>query len=112
MAQVTESDYITAQEGNAGVRQEFLDAVDLEDAEEFVSLLGYIHENRTGFCFSNGKILETDMLMTCHRPYVRVFGFPLPSSRKSNIIVRDIAFGESLPAFLGALIDHEGHHAR
>lgn len=113
MAQVTESDYRTAQKGNAKVRQEFLEAVDLEDAAEFVSQVKYDPK------FKQRKP-DRDGLFTymCHRgrytwaspsgEYIRGTVF-----QNSIVLVCSRAFSDfSWKEFLSGFIDHERQHSR
>ena len=104
MVQITASDYRTAQDGNAKVRQEFLNAVDLEDAREFVSEIKYTPSafdergitfmafNSKELCFlRSGPVIITPTFVEVH-----------PES-----------FGHlTHQGFLSCLIDHEGYHAR
>ena len=91
MAQLTESDYRIAQDGNAKVRQEFLEAVDLEDAKEYVRKVIYIPQN----------IPQTKFWMGVN-PY---------SPR--TIIVGKSAFKDfSFSYFEAVLKKHEGVHVR
>lgn len=112
MTQVSESDYRTAQEGNAKVRQEFLDAVDLEEAGEFIFTTLYRHSNIPSESYIRDKRCESNILMVTILPAIKLFGIKFPFSRESGIGVFKDAFNLSFPSFLGTLIDHEGQHAR
>jgi hypothetical protein len=90
MAQVTESDYRTAQKGNADVRQEFLDTIDLEDARKFIKRVDYRRE---------GSIMKVRLCVA--------------EKGRRIVYVGQEAFDiTSLEEFSSALIDHEGYHAR
>jgi hypothetical protein len=104
MTQLTEDDYKNAQKSqNADVRQDFLDALDLEGIERFVDDVIYLQSS------------EDEPLMSCSHDYFdfpEKFGLAIPKSRKSTLWVYPTSFYLSLPLFLSALIDHEGQHAR
>jgi hypothetical protein len=91
MAQVTESDYETARKGNAKVRQEFLEAVDLEDARDFVGRVIY------------KKISKRDSWATTFPPtFFR---------KKSRVEVYGGIFNNIFEGFMSIFLDHEGYHA-
>ncbi len=90
MAQVTESDYRTAQNGNEDVRQEFLDAIDLEDARRFIRRVDYRRER-----------------------YIMKVRLCVAEKGRRIVYVGQEAFDiSSLEEFSSSLIDHEGYHAR
>lgn len=104
MVQVTASDYRTAQDGNAKVRQEFLDAIDLEDAREFVSRIKYVPSvlNKKGITFMSFSSKELCFLSS--GPVIITPQF---------VEVHPESFGHlTYQGFLSCLIDHEGYHAR
>jgi hypothetical protein len=104
MAQVTESDYRAAQQGDARVRQEFLDAVDLEDAREFVSEINYTSSafNEKGITFMSFNSKELCFLRS--GPVIITPPF---------IEIHPESFDYlTCQGFLSCLIDHEGYHAR
>ena len=116
MVQLTESDYKTAQQGNAKIRQEFLDAIDLEDAAEFVTEKVYQlnSEITRGYPFeggliSNGK--EEIALMTHEGLYSLAYSGRLFVN--SIVSIYPEAFDNlTCREFLSCLIDHEGQHSR
>ncbi len=107
MTQVTEADYHAAKKSkNPKVRQEFLDAIDLEDAGEFVRRINYEIDDDANTSMDCG--FNYDVMYN----YSRILS-PIKPLRKSIIRVFPIAFKNySYEFFLSVLIDHEGHHAR
>jgi len=105
MAQVTKSDYETAQKGDAKVRQDFLGAVDLEEARDFVKDIFY--------CSSSSDSTNSDsfIAMSCNSPMSHFFKIPFTLGR-SNLVVYPESFAFSYPQFINSLIKHEGQHAR
>jgi hypothetical protein len=95
MTQVSESDYRIAQESkDPRVRQEFLDAIDLEDAGKFVRRVIY----------DTGKMGDT-------LAYVNTLESVIPRI-KSKIHVLPELFELPHNEMLSVIIDHEGHHAK
>lgn len=112
MAQVTESDYKQAQQGDAKVRQEFLDAIDLEDAREFVKNISYstLRGQSRGV---GGQSYERRMCCSPSYSTLAIFFGRRKIKDKSLIEVCPASFENfSYAFFLSALIDHEGQHAR
>jgi hypothetical protein len=112
MAQISKADYRAAKKSkNPKVRQEFLDAINLEDTEEFISRIKYM---------GNQEIEEDDLntCMDCRFNLRLMENFPkilsqIKPLRKAIIRVFPAAFKYySYEFFLSVLIDHEGHHAR
>lgn len=112
MAQVTESDYKQAQQGDAKVRQEFLDAIDLEDAGEFIREFEYVPNFSVMLNTNN----QPNTLMQCLFP--RIYSpnkdlmekFKQLGFFKSKIIIFSEAFNQSCGLFLSSLY-HEKFHA-
>lgn len=104
MAQVTKSDYETAQVGDAKVRQDFLESVDLEEASEFVKKVSYDPSSKP-------VVNNSFFAMCCHSPGYIFFNFAL-NIGKSDISVYPESFTFSYPQFINSLIKHEGQHAR
>lgn len=111
MTQVTISDYLEAQR-NPTKRQEFLNAIDLEEAKDFVFTVRYANFNQASSIYSLEKKIECATVMATCNPKINFFGFPLSAHKQSGVIVFKHAFEYSLPVFLSSLIDHEGQHAR
>lgn len=106
MVQVTESDYRTAQDGNAKVRQEFLDAIDLEDLRIFSPEVFYdfTKRNNTRKKFRDGE----PGLMACLSTYS-----PASMISFGKLVVYPEAFHFfSYGEFLSGFLDHEGQHLR
>ncbi len=96
------SDYKGAQNGNSKVRQEFLDAIVLGEAGEFIKELEY----------SRTPILKESVYF---KGIIKVVseGSMTFQEEKSKVIVFSNAFEKnSFHYFLSSLIDHEGQHAR
>lgn len=89
-------DYEAAQK-HPNIRQDFLNAVDLEDAQEHIKRVEYENEPHTTGIEHKGPT----PLMTYY-----------PHIKKGRVVVFPAAFNESYEDFLSNLIDHEGHHAR
>jgi hypothetical protein len=109
MTQITEYDYRTAQEGDARVRQDFLDSVNLEDAREFVREVKYDftgeHFKKYPNYSENHK--RKTLASTVDAGFLpRVF-----LRKKSDIVVFPRLFKVPFKFFLSILIDHEGYHA-
>jgi hypothetical protein len=102
---VTKSDYETARAGDAKVRQEFLDAVDLGEAKGFVKSVKY---QSSSFSYSREGFFTA---MVCESPLSTFFKIPLSLGR-SDIVVYPESFIFSYHQFFNSLINHEGQHAR
>lgn len=85
-------------------RQEFINSIDLMEAEPFVSAVFYVPKWSLGGLFNRRTTMKT------------ISRFPKNGHGISTINVYNAAFsGEEhkcLEDFLGALIYHEGHHAK
>jgi hypothetical protein len=100
MTQVTKSDYEEAQR-NPAIRQDFLNAIDLEEAGEFVGKIQYLP-------FIN----QDNICMATYVSRLTFFGFDIKLSNEITLFVLKNAFNKSYEYFLSKLIDHEGQHAR
>jgi len=105
MVQVTESDYKTAQAGDAKVRQDFLDAIDLEEAGDFVKKVYYDPSPFSPHERGSFTAMSSDTLI------FKFFNFSLSLGR-SRISVYPKSFDIRYPSFMCTLIKHEGQHAR
>jgi hypothetical protein len=116
MVQVSESDYKTAQQGNERVRQEFIDAIDLGDAGEFVRKVLYHKKIEYRKSTINEIRMCPQRVMCCVPNKSVLFDRLFDKTRivgKSIIEVHPYSFeGLGYQYFLSALIDHEGYHAR
>jgi len=112
---VNEAQYRRAIE-DSHYRQQFLDAVDLEDASPYISSLLYISdESKEAVTITIGgeKIDWPAPTMRLIPSFLSRLNMKW---RKSKIRVCPYAFSEKkhpqLDDFLGTLIDHEGYHAK
>jgi hypothetical protein len=111
MTQPTESDYKTAQAGDAKVRQEFIDAIDFEDKKEFVRRVTY--DERGNFFKRNpshygsviASLLKIDASSESPVLFDRFF------TKKSNIYVFPKLFEYEFNLFHSIFVDHEGYHS-
>ena len=123
MAKVTEFDYTSAQQSSdPEVRQDFLNAVDLEDAREFVKKVRYIippkkvkkpDEPESDWIYR--EIMSLGASMTCEPDsfhFLLSKGIFVPRSRKSFMNIYPHAFLMDYSSFLSGVIYHEGQHAR
>ena len=103
MTQVTESDYRTAQQSNARVRQEFLDAVNFE---------GHNTNPKVIYVYPNHPIV-VDFYKKHNLPMEgKVMSIPYGPEEAVRIHVFRKAFDLPFNDFLNVLIHHEGHHVR
>jgi hypothetical protein len=118
MTQVTESDYRTAQQGDAKVRQEFIDAIDLEENIDFVENVRYescresLEANSCGL-LENLKIEKTFLhIPSSYFFHIYFLNRFKSDGKKSEIRIYPSAFDFSYENFMSSLIDHEAFHAR
>ena len=93
-------DYQAAQE-DPTLRQDFLETVHLEDAQEYIKSVIYFDKH------------HWTHKVTGIKENVLVDGFMyIPHVQKGIVLVSPNAFNRKYEDFLSILIDHEGHHAR
>ena len=108
MTNLTEADYKVAQAGDAKIRQEFLDELDLEDAREYIRRIEYDYKGKQisdSFAKRNEVTVNDIYAMSIH-PATPVSWF----TKKSVVAVYPRLFNRSLSRFKSTVIDHEGYH--
>lgn len=104
--QVTESDYRTAQQGNARVRQEFLDAVEFGEDRRLFDRVIYNSSQEFG-----------RYLHSCENTPTRLAFAPIINFKNSTVKTRPIKvypeiFKMPFGYFMNSTLRHEIHHAR
>lgn len=106
MAQVTQSDYRTAQNGDAGVRQEFVDAIDLGEGKEFLTEVRYVPEDDIAYGVFGA--IQYSYMSFEKANFIDLF----KSNKVGHFNVHPYAFEMGFIDFMNALMVHEMTHAR
>lgn len=111
MTQLAESDYRTAQAGDAKVRQEFLDAIDFGDKGEFVRKVIYdpdcsLYYSRT-FHYRSFEDFKKNVGASLTSPKL----FRRFITKKSDVVVFPSIWKYSFGMLKSIICDHEEYHA-
>jgi hypothetical protein len=110
MAQPTESDYKTAQAGDAKVRQEFIDALDFGKDRKLIDRVKYVDRVDASKDYT-GERTEKECLMS-FMPFIQLNNSKGFCASSKNIYFYQGIFTEDFLFFMNSTYAHELHHAR
>jgi hypothetical protein len=107
MTQVSQSDYRTAQKGNAKVRQEFIDAIDLGEDKKLIKSIKYVSTNFEEEIPLLGESVLTVMAL---QPTLDII--ILTGGKVGALEIYPTAYEYVYTDFMNSLCHHELTHAR